>query len=1282
MNVYRDIDWLGDKGKDAPTQGLRIESPATEEPSKKRVPNVYDLFGPGTEPPGEVSPIIRPPQARRPIDPEEENIRPGSSSIANRLYQEFGPPMVSELGKRIRRQFSSGYQVAHRGASSMLSLVGGGDPILPSVPRDWPLRPVLEVGRRMVDPVVGAAALGLGTLGMITSPIFGVAEKPAETMALSLGASPETAKKIGFIGGSLLENFMLMGAGTALTVTKAIPVKALGRLVGGISKRDPIQPYRKKYKTPVMEGEVGRKIEDIAEPYDLPIGVAPNIPEDSAFAKFLGDTAVPHYKQASDFVSHEIQREGNKVLVGLGIEETSGILFKNLNKLAKARGKTVDEMQVIIGEAFKNPVADKPISDAAKPFREWINKLVKEGEGLGLIDKDMADRSIDRYVYRSYLSKEYPLLNAPTEIQKEAARVDLRATMRIPVAADDPLRAASSRTLEAARRKDLTQWQNDVRSKTKDLGPAIKALESTKKQVIGVTKEGLKNIKEMVRTVKNPGTIREVLVKNMVDNGWYTDADAQLAVRTFLGTGTRPLGKNDKQKILKLLTEHEGIGTRAGGKLKITEADIRARQKRLSVVERQLDDEQARRLGVEAIRKGELPPIVVKDVNSILGRARKTFDDMTEELKRMKKDNWSKEEVEIRHAQFREELKQKYGEGPVIYRNATPDEIEAKLLDLINGGEGDLHLRRGGSTSKIPMGPLTPRKDISEPLRVVMGEIKDGTLMAAITVDKLSRMNLATKFLNSFSKGSEVIGNQRVRWVIDEALAGYKQVNGKEWGALNGKYVLGKYWDHLNDFTQSMMPKLDESGKTSLFNYAQMISGFSMNVFKVSKTVLNPATHIRNIGGNTSFADFAGNAVWNPMNWKYYYMAGRELMRSGKGFVASQMRKRGTFLRHRKEGLTPVVREAIAHGALQTEFVGSEVLQSVAKSFAEVNPMKAMLIQMQRPIKAIGRIYNAEDQIFKLATYMKQRRFITGSQYGKGGASAVDAARHINTWFPNYRDTTRVVKKLRTAAWGAPFVTFTAEAARIYTNAAKHHPIKFVKWMALPASFSAGAAAMVGMSPEEVTKIMKSLPDYLRQPFTTIVPFRDKNGDIQIADGTYWHPLGAMWAGRRHGQLDIPVLGEFVLSNPIINTALEIFMNRDFFTGQPIYGPGDLTAVEIGRKIAKEFLPSLTPGVGAGAKEISKAIRRQRGEKVLGRYGQELPLSKVLAGEVAGMRAIPVDRALRFAGYRRVQTRMREIEQAIRGIPGEIMRGLTREAGERKMKRLAEEARMLMKQNR
>ena len=43
---------------------------------------------------------------------------------------------------------------------------------------------------------------------------------------------------------------------------------------------------------------------------------------------------------------------------------------------------------------------------------------------------------------------------------------------------------------------------------------------------------------------------------------------------------------------------------------------------------------------------------------------------------------------------------------------------------------------------------------------------------------------------------------------------------------------------------------------------------------------------------------------------------------------------------------------------------------------------------------------------------------------------------------------------------------------------------------------------------------------------------------------------------------------------------------------------------------------------------------------------------------------------------------MREIEKAIRGIPGEIMRGLTREAGERKMKRLAEEARMLMKQNR
>jgi hypothetical protein len=581
-------------------------------------------------------------------------------------------------------------------------------------------------------------------------------------------------------------------------------------------------------------------------------------------------------------------------------------------------------------------------------------------------------------------------------------------------------------------------------------------------------------------------------------------------------------------------------------------------------------------------------------------------------------------------------------------RPPTPDEVSGQIEKIIQGGETPMFMKKGGGTTRIPLGPTIKRKDIPKPIRELMGEIEEGAMAGAITVDNLRRMNITTRFLKAVSEGSEVVefggSRQQVRWVSDTRLPGYTAVNGKAWGALDGKFVLNKYAEDLRDFVEMTQP--------NRFGSLDKLSSFIMNFFKVSKTVLNPATHMRNVLGNFTFADFADIAPWQPGNWRFYAKASQELLKSGKGFTA-QAAKRGATLT--PEGVTPLVREAIEHGAIQTEFVANEVLQEVATRFAKLNPMRAVVAIVQKPVKAIGRVYNAEDQIFKLAAFMKRREL---------GESPREAARFVNTWFPNYRDVSPAVKFLRKSPLGAPFITFTAEATRIFSNAAKQHPVRFTKWMMAPAMFNSAAAAHLGMSDQDLKRVKGQLPKFLDQPFTMMWPIRDDDGNVQIVDGTYIHPLGAFLAAKRTGALDFPLFGEVIANNPMINTALEVGNNIDFFTGRKIVEPGEDPFKERVTKVLKDFGPSLLPEIpglttegGPAAREISKAIRREGGERVPGRFGQERDLKDVLIGELGPVRVVPVDEALKFSKSKRDIAKLRELQRALTKIPREVVEG-------------------------
>ncbi len=592
--------------------------------------------------------------------------------------------------------------------------------------------------------------------------------------------------------------------------------------------------------------------------------------------------------------------------------------------------------------------------------------------------------------------------------------------------------------------------------------------------------------------------------------------------------------------------------------------------------------------------------------------------------------------------------------GPGQYRSPTLEEADALVDGIARGRVRQVNL--GGKELNIPVGQTLRRKDIPEPIRRLMGEVEEGAYLGARTVWDQSRLLINHDFLKAFSEGREVIGGQRVPWMSKTPVPGYRAVPVNELvkramgaGATDKVYVVEKY---AGDFARTFGPQ-----SVDLFD---KLYNPLLTTFKLSKTVLNPVTHLRNTVGNFMFADLADVFPLNPSNLKHYWDAARAI-RTGDQLWKS----------------------ALQHGAVGTEY-GIAELGMVAREFlAPATPLQAAGRLALRPVKDLASLYNMEDQVFKLAAYAKQLT---------KGASPREAAAYVNKWFPNYQDVPDVVRLLREGKGsliGSPFVSFAAEATRIGAQAAREQPLTLAKWLLAVPAASAAAAAYQGVSLDELRAGYKKLPPHLRTPMTMLLPWRDARGNLQVTDQTYTHPLGQILRGVVGGEpergrlFNFPFLGEFVGGNPIVTLAYELGTNTNlspFAHGEPVVRPSDRPIGKRVEHIIRTLGPSLTPvlpGVtergGSAYEQIAKAMKGKPG-----RYGQYQTAFGALLGELTPARAIPIDQALARFLQRSRRGDLRAVDEEEARIKAEARRRLiTPEQLQERMQRLRERKRKL-----
>lgn len=399
----------------------------------------------------------------------------------------------------------------------------------------------------------------------------------------------------------------------------------------------------------------------------------------------------------------------------------------------------------------------------------------------------------------------------------------------------------------------------------------------------------------------------------------------------------------------------------------------------------------------------------------------------------------------------------------------------------------------------------------------------------------------------------------------------------QEWARRNGLKQMPKN-ERLGAVSEAWLPRQIAQDINETYaerSLPSRIWNAYLNEWKASKTMYNPATHARNFIGNFVFADLAGISPANPGNGKYYRKAFLELMNKGVAY-----------------------REAVREGVIGTEYFGNEVRDHILLLPKESGPWDNYLLNLYRRMRQkTGRLYNGEDQIFKIASYLKQR---------EAGMSVEDAAAHVDKWFPNYSNIAPATKVLSRMPLGAPFVAFLDQAGRIGLRAAAEHPIKVAKWAALPGIITGGSVLYMGMSPEE-----KEMLDERRSYFEPIVPWRDSRGRAQTFDLRYIIPFAN----------DVPnmnsrtrkLYARFFFGQPGISQMQDLIYNQDAYTGREIIGKDDNRFFGA----AKHVVAGMIPAPSFIVSGIPRVRRALKGE------GQREDVYKAIVGVLTGISLRP-----------------------------------------------------------
>lgn len=366
----------------------------------------------------------------------------------------------------------------------------------------------------------------------------------------------------------------------------------------------------------------------------------------------------------------------------------------------------------------------------------------------------------------------------------------------------------------------------------------------------------------------------------------------------------------------------------------------------------------------------------------------------------------------------------------------------------------------------------------------------------------------------------------------DASLSQYKQVpDTQRYGVLRGMWVRREIYDDIMGYGQVM------SGDPTIIDHILLPNGAGARLtqlWKFSKVALNPPGQVRNFLSNLVMLQLSGVALHKvPAR---VVQAIHEVVTDG-----------------------PYWKAAKTYGVTESTFTAQELyrikkdLLALEAAAHRYNPITAM--------KLIGAfIYEKASDAYQFSEAVAKTAKIIDEM--KKGRSAAEAAIEAQKWLFDYSLVNRNIRAARSSAIGMPFITYQAKVLPRLAEVAAKHPWRFLPWVALLYGMAQFAAATFGTDEDDLEKLKKSLPQWLQdRGHTVVLPFKDSDGRVQVADVGYFFPWTFYSTALKHlGQGEpgkaAADVGSLV-SAPIIGAVAALAANHDTFTRRPIYEPSD-----------------------------------------------------------------------------------------------------------------------------
>ena len=385
-----------------------------------------------------------------------------------------------------------------------------------------------------------------------------------------------------------------------------------------------------------------------------------------------------------------------------------------------------------------------------------------------------------------------------------------------------------------------------------------------------------------------------------------------------------------------------------------------------------------------------------------------------------------------------------------------------------------------------------------------------------------------------------------IRWVKVPDTTIEKTGGKKRWGALAGKFVRAEIWRDLNE--------VDIANRPGTWRVL-------LTQWKKNKTARNPVVHMNNVMSNVMFMDLADVRTQDLVAGIAAYVKG-----------------------------TADFQEALDNGAFGGDMVSAEIRDQVLKPI--LDEISKQQVGAGNPfLKRAGivgkiadtlwtwaktadngmlRAYQAEDQLFRMAAYMRRR-----SQ----GESPRVAAMNARDQFLNYDIRAPWVVMARNTLF--PFISYTYRAVPKLAENIMHRPWKVAKYAAV--AYAVNALAYLwdeGDDDEERERAALRTEEqgytWLLSPRMLRMPWRDQHGLPVFLDIRRWVPAGNIF-DTSEGSSALPIPAPLQFGGPL-QMAFEFMLNKQAFTGEEITNELTDTNADKAAKIAdwawKAWAPS------------------------------------------------------------------------------------------------------------